>query len=393
MQKINYLLGNQNFNSTSGLIYNDLICDFVNDFSKELFWHPTTKKFPDIKALAFWCRKQNIETFKKKLNNKELRLGLGSIFHITPSNVPTNFAYSLLFGLLNGNSNIVKVPSQKFEQIEIICSCLKKILKKKKYLKVRNLINIVRYQDNDKFTKKISSLCDARIIWGGDKTVNEIRKFPVGIRARDIAFSDRFSLCVINANQISKLDKLSFSNLIEKFYNDTYLVDQNACSSPHLIVWIENKKSEIKNIFWKKLFKFATSKYEIPDIASIDKYSKLCEDLVNLNNIKNYKIFSNILYVVSLKNLNVSNKQLRSKWGYFYEYNTNDLNSIVKLIDKACQTLTYIGFSKDILEKFVFKNNLKGIDRIVPIGQGLNISLNWDGYNINETLSRVIDLK
>ena len=91
--------------------------------------------------------------------------------------------------------------------------------------------------------------------------------------------------------------------------------------------------------------------------------------------------------------MNVSNKQLRSKWGYFYEYNTNDLNSIVKLIDKACQTLTYIGFSKDILEKFVFKNNLKGIDRIVPIGQGLNISLNWDGYNINETLSRVIDLK
>ena len=108
----------------------------------------------------------------------------------------------------------IKVPSQKFEQIEIICSCLKKILKKKKYLKVRNLINIVRYQDNDKFTKKISSLCDARIIWGGDKTVNEIRKFPVGVRARDIAFSDRFSLCVINANQISKLDKLSFSNLI-----------------------------------------------------------------------------------------------------------------------------------------------------------------------------------
>ena len=30
---------------------------------------------------------------------------------------------------------------------------------------------------NNEFTKKISSICDARLIWGGDKSVNEIRKF------------------------------------------------------------------------------------------------------------------------------------------------------------------------------------------------------------------------
>ena len=34
------------------------------------------------------------------------------IFHITPSNIPTNFAYSFIFGLLTGNSNIVKVPTK-----------------------------------------------------------------------------------------------------------------------------------------------------------------------------------------------------------------------------------------------------------------------------------------
>ena len=49
----------------------------------------------------------------------------------------------------------------------------------KKYKKVRKMINIVRYQNNDEFTKSISSKCDGRLIWGGDKTINEIRKFPM----------------------------------------------------------------------------------------------------------------------------------------------------------------------------------------------------------------------
>ena len=75
---------------------------------------------------------QNIKNLKKEFNHKNNRLGLGLIFHITPSNIPTNFAYSLIFGLITGNSNIVKVPSKDFEQLKIIyCSIIKKILKKK----------------------------------------------------------------------------------------------------------------------------------------------------------------------------------------------------------------------------------------------------------------------
>ena len=52
-------------------------------------------------------------------------MSIGLVFHITPSNIPTNFAYSLLFGLLTGNSNIIKVPTKIFPQIEIISSTLK----------------------------------------------------------------------------------------------------------------------------------------------------------------------------------------------------------------------------------------------------------------------------
>ena len=100
------------------------------------------------------------------------------IFHVTPANIPTNFAYSLIFGLLTGNSNVVKVPSKNFEQVNIICSSIKRILKKKNSF-LKNKITIIQYKNNNEFTKKISSLCNARVIWGGDQTINSLRDFKI----------------------------------------------------------------------------------------------------------------------------------------------------------------------------------------------------------------------
>ena len=69
---------------------------------------------------------------KNNLHNGELRIGLGSIFHITPSNVPLNFAYSFAFGLLTGNSNLVKLPSTDFKQTLLVCLSIKNLFREKK---------------------------------------------------------------------------------------------------------------------------------------------------------------------------------------------------------------------------------------------------------------------
>ena len=69
--------------------------------------------------LLFFCRKGNILNLKKDFFcDEKLRLGRGMIFHIAPSNVPVNFAYSLISGLLAGNKNIVRLPTKDFEQIK-----------------------------------------------------------------------------------------------------------------------------------------------------------------------------------------------------------------------------------------------------------------------------------
>ena len=394
LKNFEYLVGNnKGVGIQSVTPYDERVCNFLGDLSNELDKNKEIKNYPDIKTLAFWCRKKNILNLKEKFLSDETRIGLGLIFHITPSNIPTNFAYSLIFGLVTGNSNIIKVPSKKFDQIKIICSAINKILKKKKYVLIRKMISVVRYSNNDSYTKKFSSICNARLIWGGDKSINNIRKFSLQERALDIAFADRYSFCVINSFKIMKLNDTEAKRLAEKFYNDTYLVDQNACSSPHLIIWLGSMIGKGRKKFWHYLYNHIIKKYNMPETASIDKYTQLCSNILNLKNLKTEERYNNLIYTVFLKKLDKNLHNLRGKWGFFYEYKTNNINQIGKYINNKYQTLTYFGINKKLLKKFIINNNLNGIDRVVPIGQALDASLFWDGYDINKILSRIVDIK
>ena len=69
-----------------------------------------------------------------------------------------------------------------------------------------------------------------------------------------------------------QLNRFDFNRLVERFYNDTYLVDQNACSSPYLILWINDKFEKGKNFFWKRLNHYLKKNYDMPFFSSIDKF-------------------------------------------------------------------------------------------------------------------------
>ncbi len=391
MSEIEYLVGNKKFENLSIKPFDDVVCNFLSTLSKNINNSNLSKDYSDIKTFAFMCRKSNIEKLKSKINQNEFRRGLGLLFHITPSNIPTNFAYSLLFGVLSGNTNVIKVPSKKFPQIDLICKFINVTLKK--YKKVRKMINIVRYQNNDEFTKSISSKCDGRLIWGGDKTINEIRKFPMKEISRDIAFANRNSICLMNSSEILKLNKKDLNRLVQKFYNDTFLVDQNACSSPHVIFWYGNKTNKAKIKFWTELHYFAKNNYNLEYASSFYKYDRLLSDILTNTNYINHTNYGGYIYCINLKNKHINLTDLVSRWGYFYQFDIKNINMVLNLSNNNTQTLTYFGFKKEMILKNFDLKYFKGIDRIVPVGQALDINLNWDGYDVINTLTRIIDLR
>ena len=393
--KIEYLVGKKS--DLNGILkpFSNEIISFLDDFSRLINSRKSLKIFPDIKALAFFCREKNILNFKKKYYNPErIRFGLGLIFHITPSNIPTNFMYSLIFGLISGNANIVKVPSRKFDEIKIICDEIEYLLKKRKHSKVKEMIKILRYDSNEnQITTDISEISDARLIWGGDKTIEQIRKIKTKARTIDVPFSDRYSISIINSDKLLQLPNYKFNIFLKNFYNDTYEVDQNACSSPHIILWEGSNKNDAKNLFWNNLNIVVKKNYNPPNISSIDNYCRLSKELIENNNIKSFKLFNKSLYVIKLKKIYPEIFIEKSKWGFFYECNIKNLQNIHYLVNKKLQTVTYFGYSKKFMEKFFSKYNFKGIDRVVPIGQALNINLVWDGYDLTNKLSREIEIK
>ena len=395
LNKVNYLVGSEDYETKPFKPYNKITCAFLAEFSKKLNLQKDINEISDLKALAFWCRKKNIEYLIKKSLSNEIRIGLGLIFHITPSNIATNFIYSLFFGLLTGNSNVVKISSKKTIQSEIICKCLNLILKQKKFVKLKKRIVIIRYENNDNYTKNISYKCNLRVIWGGDETIKKIRKFELNPSSTDITFADRSSICIINSNSIIKLDSFNLSILVEKFYNDTYLVDQNACSSPHIIFW-KGKKNVNKiaqKKFWDKLYALVIRKYNLEESSAVEKYTLLCKKINFLRNNCNFIKYENYIYILKLKKLVNNLDELRGKWGLFFEYETNNLNKISIFLNKKFQTMTYFGLDKNVCKKIVVDNLTDGIDRIVPIGQALDINLNWDGFDLNKSLTRIIEVK
>ena len=392
-KEINFLVGNYNFKKKILKPYDQEVCKFLSKLSKELNKIKDSKTYPDIKTLSFFCREKNIERLKNNFmkNNLNLRSGLGLLFHITPSNIPVNFAYSLIFGLLTGNSNIIKVPSNNFMQIKLICTVINKILKNN-FKNIRDMINIVKYKDNDEFTKLISSKCDARIIWGGDKTIQKIRNFEINPRAFDLSFADRYSLSIINSKKFSHLKSSEVKSLLNKFYNDTYIVDQNACSSPHLVIWYGKIKKNTIEKFWNSLSEIVDKKYDLTEDMTMTKYTKLCKEIISNSN-KSISKYKNNIYTIDLKKVSADIHNFRGVYGYFYQAKIKNLNYLKKITNKKVQTLTYFGFNKNFFQKFFTNNFLQGIDRVVPIGQALDIDLIWDGYNLNTTLTRIIDIR
>jgi hypothetical protein len=374
--------------------YAPVLCEFLNDLSSELRSTKEASNYPDIMTFAFWCRKSNLRKLKENFTDGLTRIGRGLAFHVTPSNVPINFAFSFAFGLLSGNANVVRIPSKPFPQTDIICGAINSLFeRKKKYCEIKAMTTFIKYEQNDKITGALSANCDARIIWGGNLTIKNIRSLPIPERAVEIVFADRYSVCIIDSPSIMKLNGVKLLRLAEYFYNDTYLMDQNACSSPHLIVWQGEKKELAKEKFWNAISRTVSEKYQLEFVQVIDKYTLLCHDAIELNNISSFKRYENNVYQITLNHLPNDADTLRGKFGYFYEYDIEDINNITHIINSKYQTLTYFGVDKFQITNFVIKNCLSGIDRIVPIGQALDISDIWDGYDLVKSLSRIIDVK
>lgn len=361
---------------------------FLQTFSKGLLTHPQARAYSDVISLAFWCRKAALEQMKQAHPYNDVLLGRGVAFHIAPSNVAVNFAYSLFAGLLTGNANVVRLPSKVFAQVDIICQTLNDALHQ--HADMRGLICLIEYGHEPEINNALSAMSQARLIWGGDKTIALIRQSPISPRAVDVAFADRYSIAVIQADAYLASDNKS--RMAQNFFNDTLLTDQQACTSPKLVVWLGEQKAEARAQFWAHFEAYLRDRPDPEAVSVIKTLADYCQQAAQNPALK--YIPSETRHIFRVEAQTVSQQMLENHQGsgLFYEWLVDDLNEIMPVCGEKCQTMATFGVTENNIEQFIFNNAPKGVDRIVTIGETMTFSLHWDGYDLLKTLTRTITL-
>lgn len=393
LQELQYIVGDEEILVSlpmrqPWIPFDDRVVDFLDAWSKVLLKNKDTKQYPDVVTFAFWIRKANIMALKKRFVREDIvtRIGRGMMFHIAPSNVAVNYAYSLVAGLLMGNVNVVRIPSREFPQIVVINQCLNETLERMDS-KMRERICLVRYEHQSGITGELSGHTDGRIIWGGDQTIAEIQKSKLPPRAVDIAFADRYSLAIIDSE--AYLKEGYPEQLARKFYNDTYLTDQNACTSPRIVVWKGDRKEEAKEKFWAGLHEILQREYRLQDKQVVDKLT----NFYMLSTVgEEYHLITtedNYITRIRIKELSDVWMQWKGNSGFFFEYDCRDWRELLPLCSNtACQTISYYGDITGLKETLL--QGAKGVDRIVPVGSTMDFDLVWDGYDLYEWLTRSV---
>ena len=365
--------------------FDEGVISFLNDLSAVL---RKNREFSDVATFGFWCRKAALLKEKEKYDYVAERFGKGIVFHSTPSNVPVNFAFSFAAGLLAGNANIVRLPGKPFEQVTVISNAINELLSDK-HKEIAPYIVFVKFPPVKEITDTFSSLCNVRVIWGGDMTVAELRQSKIPARTTEITFADRHSIAVIDSDAFLAAENKN--DIIRNFYNDTYFSDQNACTSPRIIFWMGTKKSEAKEDFWSLVHEKVKNEYKLAPVQAVGKLNAMYS-VASQKNVRLVK--SEDMFVTRLTVDKIDKDLMNYKYnsGFYFEKDIENLKEIVDVCDVRCQTLTYYGVKEETFRVFLEEARPIGIDRIVPMGKSMDFALIWDGYDLIRQMSRRVTI-
>ena len=299
--------------------------------------------------------------------------------------MPVNCAFSFAAGLLAGNPNIVRLPAKDFPQVALICDAVKEILEEQPDM--RPYLVFVRYAHSKEISDYFSGVCATRIVWGGDQTIEHMRQSPLSPRAKEITFADRHSILALNAEAVLKEENTS--RMAQDFYNDTFFSDQNACTSPRIIIWLGKDKEKAKEKFWTAVYKLVKDKYTLAPVQAVGKLAAFYRASAQ-KDIRLLPHLDNFIYRLKVENLDVDLPSLKYNSGFFFEYDAGSLKEIAAVCSNKCQTMTYFGINKNDIVDFIQTVAPQGVDRVVPMGKSMDFTLVWDGYDLIRELSRVV---
>ncbi|MFQ7856470.1 MAG: hypothetical protein ACLRIS_16355 [Flavonifractor plautii] len=111
---------------------------------------------------------------------------------------------------------------------------------------------------------------------------------------------------------------------------------------------------------------------EQPSVAAVERYQ------------------GNLLYVARLAGLSGNLPSLAGGFGLFFEAALPSLEALAPLLPPKAQTLVCGGLEPAEVAALLARAGARGVDRVVPLGQALEMDTVWDGRDLIAALSRII---
>lgn len=343
-----------------------------------------------IKHFAFWIRRGALQklaaNFERRLPPQTFARPRGLVFHLPPQNVETVFLYSWALAYLAGNANITRVPSEFSPAIRSVCELFLEELA----AAGDETQFFVRYGSASKLSAVLSAESDARVVWGGDAKVAAFAPLPLRNGGKALWFGDRSSFSVMNGEALRGLDELGRRALAQRVYNDVFIFDQMACSSPHVLFVVgdpERDRTAVAGLL-DAVARLAVASGEAAETGHfmrkmVAAYQAVAQGGVSSLEWRNPALTS----VVSTPS---KRHEARVGGGFLWVDFVPSIAAVRELALDRDQTLTHFGFTTEEVHALAAVVAASGVSRLTPSGTALDFDLVWDGYDLPFELTRLV---
>jgi hypothetical protein len=371
------------------------VADFLAGLARRLLTPGGVRRFPELASLGFFLRRAEMQRALDRLRGDAagLRFPRGLVFHVPPANVDTIFVYSWALSALAGNRNVVRISPRAAGAAQRALEALNEALAEADPA-VGRTQRMVTYAHDDAATAALSAACDLRVVWGGDRSVTEVRRHPLAPRARDLTFPDRTSFAAISVAGWRQAAEAARREAAEGFFNDAYWFDQAACASPRALFWVgdDGDARVASTEFFAHLRAVLDARGHVTEPAMavqkrVAAYGAAADGLVG-----SIRLLGNEIAVLDLTQA----ATLPGSWmgaGTFLQATVAGLDALAAVVRPKDQTCSYFGFAPHQLGQLATGLGGRGVDRVVPFGSALRFSAVWDGYDLLAEFTRVTTLE
>ena len=365
--------------------------------SAALLNDPLLRQDPASVSVAYWLRRAQVARLaddharRSALEPDVVRVPVGGVLHLAPSNVDTLFIYSWALAYLCGNASVVRLSQESSMVVDALLRVISSVASGDAELRSSN--RFVTYGHDDAITTALSAWCSHRVIWGGDETIAAIRPLPLPSHASERVFGSKYSFSVIDAARFNAAEEPDRAKVAAGFFNDLFWFDQMACSSPQVVFWIGAAElaESAAGHFERSLQAEVQRRGFVPPVSSAVHRRSYAFGLAASADMRV------VLEHPGFVSVHVRDRLALGKdicgGGLVRHLPVAELNDVLPFIDEGDQTLTHWGFSGKDLRAFGTAAGVRGLDRLVPIGEALAFDVVWDGFHLIDDMLRRVRVK